>query len=1058
MKRIFYLIIAGILLFILNFSGNLFGEPTWGQHYYMGTTDDIDVITGDTSYILDNSTKKLVFRFTVTNASSVSIDGIRLRVKTGDDAHVRIETVDASGNPTGTLVDANAEIDYTSGNSSEAFSTFTLNGGTTYAIVITRASTATTTKIQVSDDNSGNFNNLTYADGASVGELAVLFSSDGSTYSKVSGVYPVFALRNGGTGAEPIVGTPFNFGTSGWTTNSLGVGEMFECPAGGLTVSGVYIAIKRRGTPPQIPYVVIDEMSQIDISGASVSSRLIKGKMNSAINDAKWWFISFPTNITLTGANNYSVKVMVENYDSSLNCLIFPGGGEWYDYANIVTPPSDSGGTYVRSGYAISMTNGNWGPLHADSSSRYDADICFKFRLVSGTLAQAGLVSPTNNAVLNTQTPTLSWNSVTGADYYEVFISSNSSLKSNWIKYYTTVSTQQTIDVLLNTNVNYCWGVRSVQTNSGSTSVSEKRSFIIRNIGASSSEVGEYSDSVSFSNNGLYWGQMYIMNSADTITSIKSAEGDVNANNYILDNSTEKLAFIFAATNTTTVDRMRIRLASEGSGYAVRIRLETVSNGIPTGNLADTNSYILSYASNTWTYFYNNADVSLVKGNLYAIVISKVGTSDIEIQGSSFADNSDHTLFWNGMTPNSFNVLYSANGTNFSQLNIFPIFAMRGTSGVPNVATPFNFGTSAWTTNSYGIGEVFQPGSDVVVSGVEFYAKRRGTPPHYVKILVTELSNINAPDKVITTNVICELNELIADKKWFKADFSTNITFKAGTPYALKLFVDSLETSSDCIIFPAGAEWYDFTHVVPNGYAITLTNGHWGTLRKSGTVNDSDAVFKFRVVKSLLTAPILTTPDNAETVTNDVTPKFKWNSVAGATHYEFYITAFSNINNWFDYYNCGNNTEFEIPESLQTNRIYFWRVRAVNSNTGATSLSEIRRVRVVVTADYSSVENTVNNNIDINYFGMSDPFPNIFDADSTDEVTVYFKSPESGKVELSLYNVYGKLVKDIKSIDVVHGVTGNISFIPAELGLKRGVYFLMLKTPVSVEKRKIFVK
>lgn len=543
------------------------------------------------------------------------------------------------------------------------------------------------------------------------------------------------------------------------------------------------------------------------------------------------------------------------------------------------------------------------------------------------------------------------------------------------------------------------------------------------------------------------WGQHYIMNIEDSV--------DVLGGNsaYQLDNTTEKLVFRFTPETSVSVGKMRIRTYN---GATLKIRVESVGgSGNPTGTLVDANAHIDSYSGSAWASFAGS--FNLTKGTNYAVVIQYVSGTNEQIDVSDLPMN---YCYWDGTPDLSLNTLYSSDGSTYTELNLNPVFAMRQSSGgtVPNAGTPFNFGTSIWTTNSYGVGEIFTMPSTKEVSGVYFYAKRRANPQQYLKIFIESLGSLDA-NNISSTNLKIQMNEKISDKKWWFVRFPKNITLSNGNNYAFKMLVDSLDPNTDCIIVPAGGEWYNYGNVLYPGYAVKTTHADYSSWESVKPANDeADIAFKFRTVAAdALNNITLNSPANNGIVTNKPKPIFNWNTVSGADFYEFYISTNSDMS-WSQYFYAGTMGSYRISSSLTTNKMYYWRVRAVQTNTGKTSLSSIYFFHITNVLSTNTNTGTGGNGVltENGNLGLGNIYPNIIDASQNENIQFAIKAQKDALYKVSVYNLYGKKVADIGEFDINKNA---IKFIDYNIkSLKRGIYFVVMTTSFCQEKKKFIIK
>jgi hypothetical protein len=81
------------------------------------------------------------------------------------------------------------------------------------------------------------------------------------------------------------------------------------------------------------------------------------------------------------------------------------------------------------------------------------------------------------------------------------------------------------------------------------------------------------------------------------------------------------------------------------------------------------------------------------------------------------------------------------------------------------------------------------------------------------------------------------------------------------------------------------------------------------------------------------------------------------------------------------------------------------------------------------------------------------PVLNVFPNPFTKEATVQFSTAQSGKVELALYDLQGRLVKKFFAEEAVAGVLQNVPLDAPNLS--NGVYLLKMTTPTRVLTQRV---
>lgn len=169
------------------------------------------------------------------------------------------------------------------------------------------------------------------------------------------------------------------------------------------------------------------------------------------------------------------------------------------------------------------------------------------------------------------------------------------------------------------------------------------------------------------------------------------------------DSASDRLAWVGNSTVTDTLSTVYFRTGTVTTGCTVDVRIETVTNGRPTGTLFGTNTnvtvVIADTDDNVWKTATLTAGASLTKGDQFAIVmVVSSGTPNLQIGGvpGAFSQSSDGlypiTLqdtgagTWAGIT----GLLWIAEFTTAGPTYLPRLYANNGAGTI----TSFNSGTS----------------------------------------------------------------------------------------------------------------------------------------------------------------------------------------------------------------------------------------------------------------------------------------------------------------------------------------------------------------------------
>lgn len=116
----------------------------------------------------------------------------------------------------------------------------------------------------------------------------------------------------------------------------------------------------------------------------------------------------------------------------------------------------------------------------------------------------------------------------------------------------------------------------------------------------------------------------------------------LGANVMTFDSSTDRMGYVGTAPITDTLTKIHFRVATVTSGPTLDVRVETVSNGRPSGTLFGTNtnaSHAVS-GSNTWQTVTLTAGAAMNDGDDFAIVLNhSSGTANFQMSQPSLQAN-----------------------------------------------------------------------------------------------------------------------------------------------------------------------------------------------------------------------------------------------------------------------------------------------------------------------------------------------------------------------------------------------------------------------------------
>ena len=203
-------------------------------------------------------------------------------------------------------------------------------------------------------------------------------------------------------------------------------------------------------------------------------------------------------------------------------------------------------------------------------------------------------------------------------------------------------------------------------------------------------------------------------------------------------------------------------------------------------------------------------------------------------------------------------------------------------------------------------------------------------------------------------------------------------------------------------------------------------------------------VWNFTTIVALPAIPTLLSPDDS---TKNVTlsPTLRWNPSDGATSYHLQVSTSSAFATNIVDDTTVTGTQSTIG-SLDLAKTYYWRVRAKNL-AGYSAFSVTRSFKTILTTTVEQLDGAVPKE-----YALRQNYPNPFNPTTT----IQYDIPTSGSVSLKLYSILGEQISVLVDQQQAPGryiVKVNAQFLPS------GIYFYQLRTGSFVEtKRMVMVK
>jgi hypothetical protein len=204
--------------------------------------------------------------------------------------------------------------------------------------------------------------------------------------------------------------------------------------------------------------------------------------------------------------------------------------------------------------------------------------------------------------------------------------------------------------------------------------------------------------------------------------------------------------------------------------------------------------------------------------------------------------------------------------------------------------------------------------------------------------------------------------------------------------------------------------------------------------------SDFTSVDSFTVM-SVPSSPELISP--VSTTNEELLTTFVWRHSELATEYHLQVSRDSRISMMIDADTLVTDTTVTLSDSLESNTLYYWRVRGKNE-AGEGLFSQVAEFNTKISVDVKDDDKLPE------AFALFQNYPNPFNP----VTQIKYSIPEYSYVTLTIYNLLGEAV-----IVLYEGVrqVGNYSVLFDGSGLVSGVYLYQLKAENFVETKKFLL-
>ncbi len=297
-----------------------------------------------------------------------------------------------------------------------------------------------------------------------------------------------------------------------------------------------------------------------------------------------------------------------------------------------------------------------------------------------------------------------------------------------------------------------------------------------------------------------------------------------------------------------------------------------------------------------------------------------------------------------------------------------------------------------------------------------------------------KITNLESTNLISPTNNSVNYDHEPARFEWGKTN---------GTQYySLKIATDSAFTN---IV-------YLDSLIENNTVEVNLLQGYqnyyWSVSTRNELIPEIfSSIYKF---KTMMSKPMLVYPEH-EAVNIPLNVNLKWNNVNGAEKYHLQVAKSIFFGASQTFVNDSNIVSNEYPlNGLQNNKFYYWKVRAVNSES-ASKYSTINKFK---TTDITGI---TDNNLEIpTTFELLANYPNPFNPSTN----IKFGIPEASVVSITIYDQLGNLITKLNG-NYSNGGYYNITWNGLNNNgniVSSGIYYYRIEAKSISENKNIFIK
>lgn len=218
----------------------------------------------------------------------------------------------------------------------------------------------------------------------------------------------------------------------------------------------------------------------------------------------------------------------------------------------------------------------------------------------------------------------------------------------------------------------------------------------------------------------------------------------------------------FVAQRSATLDKFRVYIYKKGTSMNWSFRLETDSNGVPSGTLAWAGAevQVSITSSKWWTIDTTNGD--LTAGTIYHIVVSPLGTPDENNYININSTSPKNERWINRITTNNERNVLHYDGTMWTTLDREPVYVLEYADAVTEGDPYYEVDWFGVYKNQFQGEEILVFPQNMTLVDIQFYVRKDGNPTDSLYVVIENITD----NSVIFEGVLATPGEVTENWSW----------------------------------------------------------------------------------------------------------------------------------------------------------------------------------------------------------------------------------------------------------------------------------------------------